>query len=153
NAQSLNLGTTGVVTNSATGGSISVAVTGAGNDLTISNTVSAGGGVPLSAARDVGFAQAASTTGVSAGGAATLTAGGAIVGNANAATDVAATSLTANAATGIGSANALETNVATLTATNSTSGNVSISNAQSLNLGGGSTVTNSAAAGNISVAV
>src|SRR5262249_57407116 len=101
NAQSLDLGGGSTVTNSAGTGNISVAVTGAGNDLTISNTVSAGGDITLSAADALVFAQAAGVTGVSAGGAATLTAGGAVVGNANAATHVAATSLTASAATGI----------------------------------------------------
>ncbi len=75
-------------------------------------------------------------------------------GDTNTALDITAGSLTLSAKTGIGSANQIETDTATLTASNTgASGNVSISNAQSLNLGGGSSVTNSASGGGITLAV
>ena len=129
NAGSLTLGSVGSgITNSAVGGAIEISVVAAGNDLVIAESVNGSGTIELTAADELRFEQATGTTGVQTSGAGvlgvvTLSAGTAVVGNSNIATDVNAASLNITAASGIGSANAVETIVSNLDITNST-GNV-----------------------------
>ena len=114
----------------------------AGTDLTIKNTLSSTATLTLEANNNIGFAQGVSVTGVSTTGTVNLTAdrdtstAGAITGNGNAATDVAADTLNASAATGIGSATPIETAVATLSLTNSTSGAVRVDETDAVSVSG-----------------
>lgn len=142
-AASIN-GTLGFVTTTAlevgTSNSIS-GVTTNSNAATVQST----GSMTLTQAINTGTAATTLTS----------TTGG-IIDNNGAATNVTASSLSATAAAGIGSGNSLETTVSTLAATNSTSGNIEITNtgAAPLEIGTVGTVvgiSNSAAGGSISV--
>ncbi|MEZ6122903.1 MAG: autotransporter-associated beta strand repeat-containing protein [Planctomycetaceae bacterium] len=135
NMGTLTLGTGGSgITNSAAGGAIQIETTGAGSDLLIAETISGSGVISLTAADQIRFDQSTGTTGIittgaGALGAVTLSAGGSVVGNADAATDVNAASLNVTAGSGIGSSDALQTIVSILNISNTT-GSVRFENTQ-----------------------
>ncbi|MGH8217747.1 MAG: filamentous hemagglutinin N-terminal domain-containing protein [Steroidobacteraceae bacterium] len=126
---------------SATGALTANAITANGGAVKLQGTqvaldgAVAGGTVTADAGTgDITFGTAGAIDPV---GVVTLSAtSGAILGNSGATTNVTGASLTANAAKGIGSNGALKTNVDTLSATNTTSGDVSINNAGGLTVSG-----------------
>ena len=101
-----------------------------------------------------------SGTGITAGGNTLTTTGsiylistGGVQGNAGALTDFAAGSIQINSVSGAGSATQLQTDTPALTVSNTGTNAVSVSNAQSLNIGGTSSITNGAAAGAVTLVV
>ena len=92
----------------------------------------------------IGFGASGAVT--SASSTVTLSAGGSINGNSTPFTNVTGSALIAAASTGIGSADALETAVSTTSFSNSTSGDVNLSDVDGISASGSNT-----GAGNISV--
>ncbi|MBI5599384.1 MAG: hypothetical protein HY890_06565, partial [Deltaproteobacteria bacterium] len=120
-ADSDNTGS-GVITQTGT-----ATITSGGGDITLTAGTSTGGGNIALTSLDAGTGDVYVTT-----------YGGAITDNdtTGAANDINADTATLYAATGIGSANALETTIANLQATNTTSGNIRIDNTGDLTVMG-----------------
>ncbi|MFA5392781.1 MAG: hypothetical protein WC306_03855, partial [Candidatus Paceibacterota bacterium] len=118
--------TADVVTN---GGDITISATSSITQNDGTQIITNNGNALVNAGGDLSLASVNAGTGT-----ATITSGGAITDNGDTHSDVIATSLVLSAANGIGSGNALETQVSNLQATNSTSGNIEIDNTGNLNI-------------------